>query len=494
MSTVLYRKYRPRKFSELKGQQTIKDILIHSINNDNFSHGYLFSGPRGTGKTTTARLFANAINDKMFKEKGDLSEYREDSIDIIEMDAASNRGIDEIRELRDNVNYLPAELGYKVYIIDEAHMLTKEAFNALLKTLEEPPKHVVFILATTEPHKIPVTILSRVTRLDFKLAESNELKEKIKNIAKEEKIKISDGAIDKLYKLSGGSFRDSESMLAKVIQSESDEITEETIDKVFGLLPEEGIINFLSSLENNDHDELSKVLMQIDDTHLDFFLEEALEYIVNNSKFESVIPLLLNIIENQKFYNNKKVYILAKLNNISNNVQAEASFNQTNKPEIQVKSQKSKVKDIEEDLQPANSIQNSDSQNSSSEDFIEALGNLIEKDDKRLGAIVKTCEFESIDSGKLILGNKYNFNIKYLNQKVNVEKIIDTAARLNSEIKGLEIASDKKKVQKKSTAPKVTIKKVEVKEEEQPKEVKTETKEKPKDESFDNSELVESIL
>ncbi|MCA9381533.1 DNA polymerase III subunit gamma/tau, partial [Candidatus Dojkabacteria bacterium] len=409
MSTVLYRKYRPKRFSELKGQQTIKDILIHSIKNNNFSHGYLFSGPRGTGKTTTARLFANAINDKNFGKNEELEEYREDSIDIIEMDAASNRGIDEIRELRDNINYLPAELDYKVYIIDEAHMLTKEAFNALLKTLEEPPKHVVFILATTEPHKIPVTILSRVTRLDFKLAESDELKEKIQDIAKEEGIKIDDAAMDKLFKLSGGSFRDSESMLAKVIQSAEGKITEEIIDSVFGLLPEDGIIAFLNAVEKSNAEEVKNILSQINDTHLDFFLEEALEYIVSNLKFESVIPILLNIIENQKFYNNKKVYILAKISNIaeSNSLEIENEAQVVKQVEV-----KKVEKKIEQKSKPVSEIEEKVVE-TTSQNIIEELGNVIEKDDKRLGAIVKTCELGEIESEILTLVNKYNFNIKY---------------------------------------------------------------------------------
>jgi len=213
MSQVLYRKYRPQSFSEIKGQEQVIPLLIESIIKDKISHAYLFSGPRGCGKTTVARLMAKAVNCLNFKDqkdvctvvKGNECTYCKsidsgNNMDITEMDAASNRGIEEIRSLKDTVNFMPSFLKRKVYIIDEAHMLTKEAFNALLKTLEEPPEHVIFILATTESNKLPITILSRVTRFDFKFGEQNEIIEKLNYIVQQEDIHIDTEGLEMIYR------------------------------------------------------------------------------------------------------------------------------------------------------------------------------------------------------------------------------------------------------------------------------------------------------
>src|SRR5271170_1230568 len=175
MAQVLYRKYRSKRFGEIVGQEHITTTLEHALKQGTISHAYLFNGPRGTGKTSIARILAHEINGLPYDDEAHL--------DIIEIDAASNRRIDEIRELRERVNTAPAKAKYKVYIIDEVHMLTKEAFNALLKTLEEPPAHVIFILATTEAHKLPETIISRTQRFTFKPVESAKVAEHLKTIA-----------------------------------------------------------------------------------------------------------------------------------------------------------------------------------------------------------------------------------------------------------------------------------------------------------------------
>ncbi|MCA9380170.1 DNA polymerase III subunit gamma/tau [Candidatus Dojkabacteria bacterium] len=226
MPQVLYRKYRSKDFSEIYGQDRIKKVLIQALKDNRVAHAYLFTGPRGTGKTTTARILAKALNCTNRKDSNPCNKCNNcvaindaSFMDLIEIDAASNRGIDEIRELKEKVGFLPVQGTYKVYIIDEVHMLTSEAFNALLKTLEEPPSNIVFILATTEVHKLPQTIISRTQRFDFKLATKDQLREKLTHILKKEGVKFEEEAIDLIISSSGGSFRDSETILEKVLSS-----------------------------------------------------------------------------------------------------------------------------------------------------------------------------------------------------------------------------------------------------------------------------------
>lgn len=236
---VLYRKYRPQKFSEVLGQNHITDTLKKAIQLGNISHAYLFSGTRGTGKTTVARILAKEI-------KCTIN-------DLNEIDGASNRGIDAIRELREAVNVLPFESPYKVYIIDEVHMLTKDAFNALLKTLEEPPQHVVFILATTEPEKIPDTIISRCQTFTFKKPSPKTLNEIVLDIAQQEKIKLEKGTEELIALLGDGSFRDTLGILQKVISASKDKtITLKEVEKITGAPSSEVVNKFISAISDKD--------------------------------------------------------------------------------------------------------------------------------------------------------------------------------------------------------------------------------------------------
>jgi DNA polymerase-3 subunit gamma/tau len=222
---ALYRKHRPQKFSDVINQEHIKKTLINALVHDKVAHAYLFSGPRGVGKTTIGRLLAKAVN--CAEINGNTGEAcnkwsnckeisTEKTVDITEIDAASNRGIDEIRELREKIKYMPSKLNYRVFIIDEVHMLTIEAFNALLKTLEEPPAHIIFILATTEPQKIPPTILSRCQRFDFKKIGIEEIMGHLEKISKKEDIKIDKEGLKMIAQNADGSSRDALSLLGQV--------------------------------------------------------------------------------------------------------------------------------------------------------------------------------------------------------------------------------------------------------------------------------------
>ena len=242
---ALYRRYRPKTLSEVVGQEQITDVLSNSLKNGKISHAYLFIGPRGTGKTSVARILAHEIN-------GFKYELEDNYLDIIEIDAASNTGVDNIRDLRERAMVAPTKGKYKVYIIDEVHMLSKSAFNALLKTLEEPPAHVIFIMATTDANKVPITITSRSQTFTFKLADPSTMFEHLKKIAKAEKIKIDDEALKLVVKRGGGSFRDSLSLLDQVSTLSDDKIDATMITKALGLPQQEAIINILNGYAAGD--------------------------------------------------------------------------------------------------------------------------------------------------------------------------------------------------------------------------------------------------
>ncbi|MGM0421124.1 MAG: DNA polymerase III subunit gamma/tau, partial [Bacillota bacterium] len=237
----LYRKYRPENFADLIGQDQIVKTLKNTIKYDRISHAYLFAGPRGTGKTSTAKVYARALNcltDEGIEPCGDCQNcHRIDegqSIDLIEIDAASNRGIEAIRELREKVKFYPSEGQYKIYIIDEVHMLTTPAFNALLKTLEEPPERVIFILATTEPHKVIPTILSRCQRFDFSLLTQEEIAGRLAHICRSEGVKYEDEALNLIAYSSNGGMRDAISLLDQAISYSGKEITLDQVEEMLG--------------------------------------------------------------------------------------------------------------------------------------------------------------------------------------------------------------------------------------------------------------------
>lgn len=251
--TALYRKYRPSNFASVVGQEVVVDILKNSILNNKVSHAYLFTGPRGTGKTSIAKILAHAVNCLNFN--GDICGECEvcknleiNDSDIIEIDAASNNGVDEIRTLRDNVKLLPSFCKYKIYIIDEVHMLSTGAFNALLKTLEEPPSHVIFILATTEPNKIPLTILSRCQRFDFNKISNEKLVSRLLYIATQEGKIVDKSILEYIAEISDGGLRDAINLLDQVISLPQESVTLEEIDRLSGRISQNTLFELLNAI------------------------------------------------------------------------------------------------------------------------------------------------------------------------------------------------------------------------------------------------------
>ncbi len=333
MYQALYRKYRPQIFSDVVGQEVIVKTLKNSISNGKFGHAYMFFGPRGTGKTTLSKIFARSINclnpidgESCGKCDNCLRSYQKECVDIIEMDAASNNGVDEIRELRNKISLVPAYLKYKVYIIDEVHMLSIGAFNALLKTLEEPPEHAVFILATTDPQKVPETIISRCQCFSFKRISNNSIIHRLENICGKENIDIDDEVLNEIAISSNGGLRDAIGILDKLTSYTSNKIDYSTYIQLNDLLTKNDIeklcasifdgdilevLNFINRI-NNDGKNVVQIFSQI----MYFLRDKIVNYYINGDSLSFDVALaedLVNIINEKMFdikkSDNPKIYI-----------------------------------------------------------------------------------------------------------------------------------------------------------------------------------------
>ena len=333
MYQALYRKYRPVDFDSVVGQNPIITTLKNSIIHNSFSHAYMFYGSRGTGKTTVSKIFARNINCDSPKDgiacgKCDSCKvsFSKECVDIIEIDAASNNGVDEIRELKNNINLVPSSLKYKVYIIDEVHMLSDSAFNALLKTLEEPPQHVVFILATTDPQKVPETIVSRCQCFSFKKISEEDIYDKLSEICKKEKLKIKEDVLHKIAIYSDGGLRDAIGLLDKLIAYKSTNITMEDFNEINGIISEEEISTFIKELfEGNNSIVLSslshfnscgKNLIQIIIQIIEYCRNQIISYYVDHkelfydiSNYENLLNILNEKMFDIKKSNNPSIYI-----------------------------------------------------------------------------------------------------------------------------------------------------------------------------------------
>jgi len=330
---ALYRKYRPSSFDDFVGQSEVASIIKNEILNNKISHAYLFSGPRGTGKTSTAKIIARMINCSDLNSDGipcgkcDSCINFNSNSDIVEIDAASNNGVDEIRELRDKVNLVPTFGKYKIYIIDEVHMLTTQAFNALLKTLEEPPAHVIFILATTEFHKIPVTVVSRCQKFQFLKFSIEDIVLKLKKIANSESILVNDDVLYEIARLSDGGLRDAINILDQLSSFKDANLTVQDVYVLNGVISYEEFKQFLNFIHINDIVGVVDFLENIDKTGKNFerFIEDLISFLKDALIYKNTNSILFNVkekIESIKFvvdiYSDIQIYnLIILLNDIS---------------------------------------------------------------------------------------------------------------------------------------------------------------------------------
>ncbi len=328
MYHALYRKYRPQTFDDVVGQNVIVQTLKNSIKNHSFSHAYMFFGPRGTGKTTISKIFARTVNcldshdgNLCGKCKNCLASFDKECVDIIEIDAASNNGVNEIRELKNKISLVPSQLKYKIYIIDEVHMLSIEAFNALLKTLEEPPEHAIFVLATTDQQKVPETIISRCQCFSFNRISENMIKSRLDYVCKQESIKIDEDVLDEIAIFCDGGMRDALGMLDKLHSYTSEQITVEDFSKLNNMAQKKDLtelykIIFSGNISSlilflNKMDELGKNMVQVMMQFMYFLRKLVVDYYISSKKLE------YSLVEIQKLINliNEKMFDIQKSGN-----------------------------------------------------------------------------------------------------------------------------------------------------------------------------------
>ena len=481
---VYYRKYRPQTIAELD-LVDVREKLTSILSGKEIPHAFLFTGPRGLGKTSSARILAKAINCERNQEARSTNQGKKEreqnhdsrfmlhnsnfepcnecdictsitegsNIDIIEIDAASNRGVDEIRSLREKVKFSPSQLSKKVYIIDEVHMLTNEAFNALLKTLEEPPSHVIFILATTEAHKIPQTILSRAFSVKFEKPTLEELSNSLKRIIKGEGLTIDEKIFPKIFELSEGSFRDGAKILEELtLNSKGKKIDLELLEKVYktGSTTIQSA-QLLEALYKKDMNSCLKSISEMANEGLDFkiVIEQLVEklrkdLIVNSSGLKtSEIKKILELLN--EAYASVKFAVVPQLP--LELAVVEWSIEDTNQ-EAGIKKQ-GKEKQEDKNLESPTTIHQSSvfkpqppttsHQLPNTNDFLKRLIDEVHKKDKRVAAFLRSCKSAEVDSNILILETPYSLHAEKLSKKEFSDLILTSANSLNSAIKKVEI-------------------------------------------------------
>lgn len=466
MYQALYRKYRPKTFDDVAGQQSIVRVLKNSIMQHKFSHAYLFFGSRGTGKTSLSKIFARAVNcldpvdgNPCGKCKNCLISGEKECVDILEIDAASNNGVDEIRDLRNKISLVPAELKYKVYIIDEVHMLSIGAFNALLKTLEEPPEHAIFILATTDPQKVPETIISRCQCFSFQRISINLLVDRLKYVCDQEKIKIDDDVLNEIATASDGGLRDSLGMLDKLSSYTNDLITMNDYVELNGLVTKNDLRSFADDIfSGNFKESLNKLsefnnggknLIQILSQFMYYLRDILVHYYVDNSD----IPYNLSLVEklitqiNEKMFDikrsgNPKVYIEVLLLNFM------SSFNHTDN---QLNSKNQVQSEISSISVPANAFASKNSISNEKNNpslLVKEKVNSLKNDvsDKNIDNSKDDVSDKSMDT------SKNNFTYALTNPIANIDEIMRVRINnafalankqvLNHELQNLELLND----------------------------------------------------
>lgn len=460
MGQALYRKYRSKSLDDIVGQDHITQNLKQAINSGRISHAYLLTGPRGVGKTSVARILAHEINQLP---------YEDDSshIDIIEIDAASNRRIDEIRELREKVYIAPTSAEYKVYIIDEVHMLTKEAFNALLKTLEEPPAHVVFILATTDAHKLPETIISRTQRYTFKPVDIKDITKQLKFIAKTEGLKIDDDALQILAEHGEGSFRDAISLLDQASNINSN-VSSSDVLRLLGIPTQEAVLKIISNVYNKST--MSKIMSDLNTLYSQGFqaamIAKQMGAIIRNDilstrpKFdqEISISLLTKLIQTPEAYNPDRYLEISLLEyaGVSTNIGQLSATTEKNISEEPIESRSTpeailevtQISVLSETVKSNNTKESSvNLSNFKSEVWPELLAQL-KKGHNTLYGVVRMAQADIVN-GHLVLAFAFPFHQKRINDSKNSQVIAELFKQITNSNIIVECIVDKAvKIQK----------------------------------------------